>query len=124
MSVFCTSAPRLWKTQLLPLSLVFFVGGLSIFAAVGRFISLYPKVHHNANASIVNTYELWGLIEIAASQMTVCLPALRVWVRGWIKRREKGRGDRCRGKCGDAEELEKDEEEESVAALCEEKGVR
>lgn len=73
---------------------------------------------------MVNTYELWSLIEIAASQMTVCLPALRVWVRGWMKRREKGRGDRCGGKGGDVEEREKDEEVESVAELCEEKSVR
>lgn len=80
---------------------------------------------------MVNTYELWALIEIAASQMTVCLPSLRVWVRGWMKRREKGRGDRCRGEGGDVEERgndegerEKDEEVESVTELCEEKSVR
>lgn len=79
---------------------------------------------------MVNTYELWALIEIATSQMTVCLPALRVWVRGWMKRREKGR--ECRRRKGgdveqrgnDQEEREKGEGVESVAELYEEKSVR
>lgn len=76
-----TSSPKFWRRHIVALAFVFFVGGLSIFAAIARFFVIYPQVRRDENASIVNTYELWALVEITASQMTVCLPALRVYLR-------------------------------------------
>lgn len=80
-SVLWGSTPKLWKRQIIALAFVFFVGGLSIFAAIARFFVIYPKILRDGNANIVNTYELWALIEITTCQMAVCLPALRVYLR-------------------------------------------
>lgn len=73
---------QLGRRQVVALVVVFLIGGLSIFAAVARFVVIFPKIKKNAKAPIVHTYELWALIEIASSQLTVCLPALRGWLRG------------------------------------------
>lgn len=73
---------QLGRRQAVALVVVFLIGGLSIFAAVARFVIIFPKIKKNAKAPIVHTYELWALIEIASSQLTVCLPALRGWLRG------------------------------------------
>lgn len=88
LSVFWAPFPRVWKHQRLGFCFVFFFGSLSIFAAVGRFGMLFPTVLRNPNASIMTAYKLWAITEIAASQMTVCLPALRVVLRGHRKRKE------------------------------------
>lgn len=81
-SVLWASTPKLWTRQIIALAVVFFIGGLSIFAAIARFFVIYPKVRRDEKASIINTYELWALVEITTSQMAVCLPALRVYLRG------------------------------------------
>jgi len=73
---------QLGRRQAVALAVVFLIGGLSIFAAVARFVIIFPKIRRNAKAPIVHTYELWALIEITSSQLTVCLPALRGWLRG------------------------------------------
>lgn len=84
-SVLWLSTPKLWpwKRQIIAWVFVFLTGGMSIFAAIARFIIIYPKVLRDENASIVNTYELWALIEITTCQMAVCLPALRVYLRSY-----------------------------------------
>ncbi|PUU78902.1 hypothetical protein B9Z19DRAFT_28771 [Tuber borchii] len=73
---------QLRRRQVVALVVVFLIGGLSIFAAVARFVIMFPEIKKNAKAPIVHAYELWALIEIASSQLTVCLPALRGWLRG------------------------------------------
>jgi len=73
---------QLGRRQAVALAVVFLIGGLSIIAAVARFVIIFPKIRRNAKAPIVHTYELWALIEITSSQLTVCLPALRGWLRG------------------------------------------
>ncbi|KAG0634906.1 hypothetical protein HOY80DRAFT_1140305 [Tuber brumale] len=73
---------QLGRRQVVALIVVFLIGGLSIFAVVARFIIIFPKIKKNAKAPIVHTYELWALIEIMSSQLAVCLPALRGWLRG------------------------------------------
>lgn len=84
-SVLWLSAPKLWpwKRQVIAWAFVCLTGGMSTFAAIARFVVIYPKVQKDPNASIINTYELWALVEITTCQLAVCLPALRVYLRSF-----------------------------------------
>ncbi|KAH0604839.1 uncharacterized protein H6S33_006507 [Morchella sextelata] len=72
---------QLGRRQLAGLVVVFFIGSLSIIAAIARFVDIYPKIRKDPNAPIVHTYELWACVEITMGQLVVCLPALRAYLR-------------------------------------------
>ncbi|KAF2838668.1 hypothetical protein M501DRAFT_1016759 [Patellaria atrata CBS 101060] len=71
----------LTKTDYSSLLFVFLMGGISIVAALARFVTL-KLVQHVPKANITHTIDVWALVEIVASILAVCLPSLRVFVRG------------------------------------------
>ncbi|GAP88409.1 putative archaeal flagellin n-terminal-like domain-containing protein [Rosellinia necatrix] len=61
-------------------ALVAAVAGLSIVAALARWVTLW-LVHDVPKANITHTIDVWALVEIVASIVAVCLPSLRAFVR-------------------------------------------
>ncbi|KAI5843518.1 hypothetical protein DFP73DRAFT_479078 [Morchella snyderi] len=82
---------QLGKRQLAGLVVVFFIGSLSIIAAIARLVDIYPKIRKDSNAPIVHTYELWACVEITMGQLAVCLPALRAYLRKTRDRKNTSR---------------------------------
>jgi len=62
------------------LAFVFFMGSVSIIAALVRFATL-KAVQNVPRAVITHTIDVWALVEIVSSILAVCAPSLRVFVR-------------------------------------------
>ncbi|KAI9705457.1 MAG: hypothetical protein M1836_006212 [Candelina mexicana] len=80
--------------ELSALLFVITIGGLSITAALARFVTL-KAVQHAPKAEITHTIDVWALVEIVASLVAVCLPSLRTFVRRReerVRSRESSRG--------------------------------
>lgn len=73
-------ATKLGRTERAGLAFVFFMGSVSIVAALVRFICL-KLVQSVPKASITHTIDVWALVEIVSSILAVCLPSLRTFVR-------------------------------------------
>ena len=62
------------------LAFVFFMGSVSIIAALVRFATL-KAVQNVPRAVITHTIDVWALVEIVSSILAVCAPSLRVFIR-------------------------------------------
>lgn len=71
---------RLGKIERTGLIFVFFMGIISVLAALVRFACL-KLVQSTPRASITHTIDVWALVEIVSSILAVCLPSLRVFMR-------------------------------------------
>lgn len=82
-------ATRLNRTQRAGVAFVFLMGGVSILAALIRFICLL-LVQSIPRASITHTIDVWALVEIVTSLVAVCLPSLRTFIRMHGSARHEG----------------------------------
>ncbi|KAH7398470.1 hypothetical protein BKA66DRAFT_453184 [Pyrenochaeta sp. MPI-SDFR-AT-0127] len=71
---------NLGKSERAGLVFIFFMGSVSVLAALIRFICL-KLVQSTPRASITHTIDVWALVEIVSSILAVCLPSLRMFVR-------------------------------------------
>ncbi|KAL1627998.1 hypothetical protein SLS56_006141 [Neofusicoccum ribis] len=71
---------RMGKAELSGLAFVLLMAGLSVSAALARFVTL-ELVQSVPKANITHTIDVWALVEIVASLLAVCLPSLRAFVR-------------------------------------------
>lgn len=78
---------RLSKAQKSGVVFIFLVGSISIIAALARFVTL-ELVQNVPKASITHTIDVWALVEIVASELAVCLPGLRTFLRRRKERQE------------------------------------
>lgn len=73
-------ATRLGRTECAGLAFVFLMGGVSVIAALVRFVCL-KLIQSSPKASITHTIDVWALVEIVSSILAVCLPSLRMFAR-------------------------------------------
>lgn len=64
---------------------VFAMGNVSNVVALVRFVCL-ALVRNVLKASITHTIEVWALVEIVSSILTVCAPSCRAFERVWRRR--------------------------------------
>ncbi|KAF2129375.1 hypothetical protein P153DRAFT_366771 [Dothidotthia symphoricarpi CBS 119687] len=90
------AATQLGSRERAGLVFVFVMSGISIVAALVRFVCL-KLVQETPRASITHTIDVWALVEIVSSILAVCLPCMRTFVRrnrglGLAKGSKAGKG--------------------------------
>ncbi|KAF2631078.1 hypothetical protein BU25DRAFT_488521 [Macroventuria anomochaeta] len=88
MHALWTRASKFGGTERAGLLFVFAMGGVSILAALVRFVCL-KLVQGVPKASITHTIDVWALVEIVSSILAVCAPSCRAFVRMWGRREQR-----------------------------------